>query len=168
LGPAAAPCSGLAYWVLLWTVAVLTWGASASLQAGASLTRRDAEQQLRVIGEEFQAALRSYANLRRGDLPSPAARGPKTLDELLRDPRVPGVRRHLRKLYHDPLTGQASWGLVRDRDGYIVGIYSLATGRPIRQLGPAPDLALTGAPASYQDWVFGLQESFQPAQRMGR
>ncbi len=142
---------GVAYLFLLLALAVLSVAASASLQLGAAAMRRDAEQQLLVVGSEFERALRSYANApMAGPLP-PGTRGPKTLEELLRDPRVPGVRRHLRQVPADPLTGRREWGLERDPQGFIVAVYSLAEGVPIRasEVGEAQR-------GSYRDWKFGL------------
>ncbi len=149
-------CGGLAYLGVLLLLALIALAASASLQAGTALARRDAEAHLLAIGREFQDALYSHANLPRGAAASPGLRGPRTLEELLRDPRVPGVRRHLRQVYADPLTGAREWGLVRDRDGYIVGIHSLADGRPVRQKGFDPALANFEDAEGYADWVFGF------------
>jgi hypothetical protein len=153
-------CRGWAYLSVLFLVTLLALVASASLQAGTALARRNAEQELLAIGNEFQQALRSYAG---APLESPTApelmglRGPRTLEELLRDPRAPGIRRHLRRIYADPLTGRPDWGLVRDRDGLIVGVYSLAPGRPIRQAGFDATWAHFENSESYQDWIFGLK-----------
>jgi hypothetical protein len=93
----------------------------------------------------------SYTNT----TPGQAVLGPRSLDELLRDPRVPGVRRHLRQIPHDPLTGSSDWGLLKSPDGQIIGVFSLAEGQPIKRAGFQPALAgLTDAP-NYQAWVFG-------------
>lgn len=79
---------------------------------------------------------------------------PATLDELLKDERFPGVRRHLRKVFVDPMTGKTEWGLVQV-SGRIVGIHSLSTAVPIKQAGfEGDEQAFTGA-QSYAEWVFG-------------
>ncbi len=141
---------GFAYLLLLATIAILGIASSAAVTLGAQMGRRDAEQQLMAIGAEFQQALRGYAGVPLG------ARGPRSLEELLKDPRVPGIRRHLRQLYADPLTGKAEWGLVTDSQGFIVGIHSLADGTPIKQNGFDPAQAGFEEARSYRDWVFGL------------
>lgn len=148
---------GFAYVVLLLAIALIGVTASASLSLGAAMARRDAERQLLSIGIEFQQALRSYSGV---PLVSPdvaGGRGPRTLNELLKDPRVPGIRRHLRQLYADPLTGRQEWGLIRDPQGYILGVYSLAHGQPIRRNGFEPSLASFEEAESYRQWIFGLQ-----------
>lgn len=150
---------GFAYVLLLMAVAVLALGASAALQLGAQAGRRDAEQALLSTGAEFERALYSYAGVAvaaantSGAL---AARGPRALEELLKDPRVPGVRRHLRQLYADPMTGRQEWGVVRDPAGFIIGVYSQAQGQPIKRLGFDARHAHFEEAPSYAKWVFGL------------
>lgn len=79
---------------------------------------------------------------------------PGSLEELLKDERFPGVRRHLRKVFVDPMTGKAEWGLVQV-SGRIVGIHSLSTAVPIKQAGfEGEEQAFIGA-QSYVEWVFG-------------
>lgn len=152
---------GFAYVLLLLGVAVLALGATAALQLSAQAGRRQAEQSLLFVGGEFERALYSYAGVpvtttvgtQAGAL---LARGPRTLEELLKDPRVPGVRRHLRQLYADPMTGKSEWGVVRDPAGFIIGIYSLADGQPIKQLGFDTRQAHFEEAPGYAKWVFGL------------
>ena len=148
---------GFAYVLLLAALAVIAVAATASVSLGATLARRQAERELLAIGMEFRRALHSYAGLPPGVGAPAGARGPRSLDDLLRDPRAPGVRRHLRKLYADPLTGKAEWGLVTDAQGFIVGVHSLATGRPIQRTGFDPVLASFEEADDYRQWVFGLQ-----------
>ncbi|NPC58144.1 type II secretion system protein [Caenimonas soli] len=147
---------GFAYVLLLIAIALLGLVASVSLSLGAAMARRDAERQLLAIGLELQQALRSYAGIPAGAILPAPGRGPRTLEDLLRDPRAPGIQRHLRQLYTDPLTGRADWGLVRDGQGYILGIHSMAEGQPIQRTAFAPTLAGFEEAGSYRNWVFGL------------
>jgi type II secretory pathway pseudopilin PulG len=134
--------------LLLLAVAALGIAGAAAASVGATLSRRSAERQLLAIGAEFEQALRSYAA---------AGPGPHALEDLLKDPRVPGLRRHLRQVYADPLTGRIEWGLERGPAGAIVGIYSLAPGRPIQQGGFEPKWAHFGEAQAYGQWVFGTR-----------
>lgn len=91
---------------------------------------------------------------------------PESLDELLQDNRFPGVRRHLRKVFLDPMTGKPEWGLVKV-SGRIVGIHSLSTGVPIKQAGfDAGNQHFSGA-QSYTDWVFGFADQMPLANGAG-
>jgi type II secretory pathway pseudopilin PulG len=131
-------------------LAVISLVATATLQAGAIQGRRSAEEELLQIGAEFSQALTSYA----AATPAGQKQAPSTLQDLIKDPRFPIVRRHLRKIYADPLTGTEKWGLVKGPDGGIIGIYSLSEAKPIK-IGnfdqPNENFAKK---TSYKDWIF--------------
>lgn len=153
--------SGAAYVLVLVGLAVIGVAASASLSLGGAMTRRDAETQLLAIGAEFERALESYA----AASPPGTPRGPMELEDLLRDPRTPGLRRHLRALRPDPLTGQSDWGLRRGSVGEIVGVYSQAPGHPVKRQGFGVGRMHFDEAQRYADWLFavrvGLHERVQ-------
>ena len=122
---------GFAYlWTLL-LVAMLALTLVAAADIEATAVRRDREKELLFIGRQFRLAIARYhgVNGQGGKREYPAS-----LDDLLRDDRVSSVRRHLRKLYVDPMTGKTDWGTVRVA-GRIVGVHSLSEKRPIKQDG---------------------------------
>ncbi|MEA1673187.1 hypothetical protein [Nitrospirillum sp. BR 11163] len=142
---------GFTYLGLLIILAIIGVVAAASLQAGALMQRRAAEESLLDIGSDFRAALRGYADSTPAGLP----RSPRTLQDLVRDPRYPGVRRHLRRVPPDPMGGDQPWGLVMSPDGAgIIGIYSQAPGHPIKQDGFPPAYQDFRNRDRYADWVF--------------
>jgi type II secretory pathway pseudopilin PulG len=149
-GSPARACRGFAYLSLLVVLAVLTVSAAA-VSTGHTIDRRHAEQALLVTGEELRVAIASY----RAAGGNNAMSGPKALSDLLRDSRVPGVRRHLRRIPPDPLTGVASWGVVRDPLGGIAAVYSLAPGQPVKREGFEPAQAGFENASSYKEWQFG-------------
>ncbi len=146
--------TGFAYLLLLVALAIVGVSAATALRLGAQMTRRGAEDELLAIGAEYERALASYR------MATPAGqvnRAPSSLADLLKDPRYPTLKRHLRRVYPDPLTGADSWGFVRGANGVILGVYSEAQGRPIKRTGfDASKLHFEDA-KSYRDWVFGLQ-----------
>ena len=154
---------GFAYIVLLVALAIIAMAAGNSISLGSQVARRDAELELLFTGTEFQLALRSYAGIAPAAVTPTAARGPRELADLLKDPRAAGVRRHLRQTRADPLTGRADWGVVRDPTGFITGVYSLAPGQPMKRLGFEPVLQGFDEADNYQQWVFGLPTA--PSQR---
>jgi type II secretory pathway pseudopilin PulG len=143
--------AGFAYLLLLVAIAVVGIVAASTVSIGARLARRDAELQLLVVGAEFERALQSYA----AAMPQGQSTRPTALADLLLDPRYPGVRRHLRKLYLDPMTGREGWGIVRDPQGGIVGVYSLDSSQPIKRAGFDMQYARFEGAKSYADWTFG-------------
>ena len=122
--------SGFTYLGLIIFVAIIGLVGAATLKIGALLERAAAEEELLEIGAAFSAALDSYA----AATPRGASPYPPSLAELLKDPRSPAVRRHLRKVYVDPLTGKAEWGIVYLGGGEtgVVAIHSLSTARPLK------------------------------------
>lgn len=160
--------SGLAYVLLLITVAVLGIVSASSLSIGSKIGKRDAERELLAIGAEFEQALRSYAGFSGNVAATPGGSGPRTLQELLRDPRFPALKRHLRQVYFDPLTGSNEWGIVKNTAGFIVGIYSTAGGTPIQRTGFEAGKPHFENAESYSSWVFGLPTAALPnTQRVG-
>ncbi|MES3001261.1 MAG: type II secretion system protein [Pseudomonadota bacterium] len=142
--------------LLLLAVALISIAATAAVSLGGTMARRDAELQLLAVGAEFQRALSSYAGMPPGANAEPMpGRGPRSLEDLLKDPRAPGIRRHLRQVYADPLTGKREWGLVRDSLGTITGVHSLAQGTPIKRSGFEAQWARFEEAADYGQWVFG-------------
>ncbi|WP_230028291.1 type II secretion system protein [Massilia sp. Bi118] len=129
---------GFTYVGLIVLVAIIGLVGAATLKADALLRRAAAEEELLEIGAAFSAALTSYAEATPRGQPTQ----PPSLEELLKDPRVPGVRRHLRKIFVDPITGKAEWGIVWLNKGTgingsggsgVLAVYSLSQARPLKQ-----------------------------------
>lgn len=142
--------AGFTYLALMILVATLALATSATLTLGSIAQRREAEQRLLEVGAAYRQAIASYLNS------SPAGRRsyPPALADLLKDPRYPGVRRHLRQLYPDPITGKAEWGLVPAPGGGIMGIHSLSDARAIKVAEFEAENQLFEGKVRYSEWVF--------------
>lgn len=145
---------GFIYVWLLLSVALIALGLSRAAEAYRTSLQRENEASLLAIGHEFRAAFWSYSRVSlQGRNVSPFARYPTSLSDLLEDPRMAGTRRHLRKIYVDPMTGRAEWGLVKVGDR-IVGVFSLSAREPIKQGNFDPeDLTLEGR-SKLSEWWF--------------
>lgn len=152
---------GFTYVVILVLLAVVALASALTFEIAHTSARRTAETELLAIGKEFERAFSSY--YQQGGAGGP--RFPGSLDDLTRDPRVPGIRRHLRRVYVDPLTGGA-WGVVPAPGGGIMAVYSTSQDQPfLENIGPL----LARSPASiasnaftarsYSDWRFGYDPS---------
>jgi hypothetical protein len=135
--------------VLLIAIAVVSVAAAATVRASESLQRHLAEHALLEVGEDFR---RAFVRYRQG---RPEAMCPSDLQDLLRDPRFSSPRRYLRSIPIDPLTGRATWGLVRNSAGQIAGVHSLAEGRPLKRAEFAAGLEGFASAKGYDEWVFG-------------
>jgi len=112
--------------------------------------KREKEAELLFIGHEFRRAIASFHTR----TPGSEKRYPRSLEDLLLDPRFPQTVRHLRRIYRDPMTGKYDWGLQHNENGDIVGMYSLSTEKPMKIGGfRREDEAFTGM-VRYDQWVF--------------
>lgn len=156
----ASEQSGFALMALLLIVAVSGLALAAAAQVWSTTSRRDKEDELLRIGTEFRQAIRSYA------LSSPGAQQyPQRLEDLVLDPRFPFVKRHLRRIYADPLTGEAEWGLVMAGEA-IVGVHSLASGSPLKT-ALDPDLGIAEDAQTYGEWIFAYRGDAAASQGAG-
>lgn len=142
--------TGFTYLGLMILVAVLALATSATLTLGSLVQRREAEQRLLEVGDTYRRAISSYLN----SSPTGDRRYPGSLADLLKDPRYPGVRRHLRQLYPDPITGKNDWGLVPAPGGGIMGIHSLSDDRPIKIAGFETANQAFEEKSRYSQWLF--------------
>lgn len=140
---------GFSYAAMLLAVAIVGIGLAAAGQSWSTAAQRERERELLFIGGEFRRAIRSYV------VASPGVqRYPRRLQDLLADERFPSTRRHLRRIYRDPLTGTREWGLVQAPGGAIMGVYSLSQATPFKTSGfRDQNRAFEGA-HQFSDWKF--------------
>ena len=112
--------------------------------------QREKEMELLYVGDQFRRAIQLYYD----KSPGGDKHFPKSLDDLLRDQRYPGVQRYLRKIYVDPMTGATDWGLIAAADGGIAGVHSLSQRKPIKTAGFSEADAGFAGTTRYADWQF--------------
>lgn len=144
-----AQCGFGFVWTLL-AVAALGIGLAAIGQLWSTQAQREREAELLFVGREFRAALTSYYVNSKVGTPAYPAR----LTDLLEDRRGPVLRRHLRKIYVDPITGREDWGLLRTPDGRILGVHSRSGAAPIKTGNFGPGESQFEKAETYADWRF--------------
>ena len=112
--------------------------------------KREKEQELLFVGHQMRHAL----NLYYARTPNLASRYPLSLEELLKDPRYPGVQRYLRKIFPDPITGGAQWGLIKGPSGEILGVHSLSEDEPVKKSNFSLADKNFEDRKKYSEWVF--------------
>lgn len=135
--------SGFTYLAVLFATAILTAGAGLSIEAWHTTARREREAELMHVGAQYRRAIMLYYE----SSPDGRPRYPRELKDLLKDERYPSTRRHLRKLFPDPITG-AEWVLMKAPDGGVMGIHSPSRDAPLRITTPG---------ATYADWKFAYR-----------
>ena len=146
---------GFTYLSLVILLAIMGLVGAAALKVDALLARAAAEQELLEIGAAFSAALDSYA----AATPQGKPQQPPSLQDLLKDPRFPNPRRHLRKIFVDPISGKAEWGItyVGDKLG-VIGIYSLSQAQPLKLANFDERFQNFENKQHYADWKFTAKD----------
>jgi type II secretory pathway pseudopilin PulG len=140
---------GFTYIGLLMAIALMGAALAGTGMVWHTESRRLKERELLFVGEQYRRAIASYYERSPG-----TKKFPRSVDELLRDPRYPNVQRHLRKAYADPVAGSREWGLVAGPEGGITGVHSLSEEMPIRQANFAAGQADFEGRERYSDWRF--------------
>lgn len=141
--------SGFTYLWTLFAIAFAGIGMMIGAELWATTVKRDREAELIHVGRQFREAIGRYYE----STPGGAKQYPPSLDELLKDSRFPAPRRHLRKIYSDPVTGKTDWELVRI-GGRVVGIRSRSTETPLKSAGFDLTEASFQGKEKYADWSF--------------
>ena len=111
--------------------------------------QRENEKELLFVGEEYRKAIGSYYE----SSPAAVKQFPQSLDDLLLDKRFPNTKRHIRKLYADPITRNKEWGLIKQQE-QITGIYSVSKLAPIKKFGFADQYEIFSTAVEYNEWKF--------------
>jgi len=94
-----------------------------------TIVKRSKEAELLFRGDQIRRAIQSFYEH------SPVGRPhiyPRSMQDLLRDSRYLGIRRHLRKNYTDPMTPEGEWAFIRDSKGRIKGVFSPSLATPLK------------------------------------
>lgn len=110
---------------------------------------REKEQALIAAGQEIQRAIKAYYD----NAPGTLKHYPPNLESLLEDRRYLTMKRYLRKIPRDPITGTADWGVVMAPTGGVMGVYSQSQQKPLRQVFTAEEGLPIGA-QHYSEWQF--------------
>jgi hypothetical protein len=140
---------GFTYLTVLFIVAILLGGLAMVGEMWETAAKREREADLLFVGNQYRRAIARFYE----GTPGGVKRYPRTLEELLKDPRQPGTQRFLRRLYPDPFGG-AEWGIVKAPDGGVAGVYSLSEEKPLKIANfKLRDAGFDGA-QRYADWKF--------------
>jgi hypothetical protein len=132
-------------------VAVTGIALAGASQYWSTIVQREREAELLYRGDQIRKAIASYYAAGPGD-DQPAY--PRSVEDLLRDPRYPGIRRHLRKPYTDPMHPDGEWQWVRDPSGRIKGVYSKSTLAPLKKGEFDLDYREFQKAKTYAEWRF--------------
>ena len=165
---------GFIYIWALFSVALLGLVLAGVGQVWQTKAQREKEKELLFAGDQFRKAITSYYNSAGDGM----QQLPKSLEDLLLDRRSSVPKRHLRRIFPDPMTNSYEWGLVKDsalkdpasedpaseqaedsgflskKETRITGIYSLSKKIPLKRKNFPKDYSDFSKANSYQDWKF--------------
>jgi len=151
---------GYTYIALLILIAVMSMGLAVTGEVWHTAMKREKEEQLLFVGNQFRNALTLYYL----HTPGGSGRYPLKLEDLLKDPRYPAPKRYLRKIYVDPLSNSDNWELLKGANGEILGVHSTSEEEPLKKSNfSLANQSFEGA-KKYSEWVFAIPLKFvQPA-----
>jgi len=142
---------GFTYVTVLALVAVMSLGLAIAGPKWSEAQRRDREDELLRVGQLYAQAIAAYYEASPGSL----KQYPPSLASLLQDGRFIGTRRHLRRLYTDPVSPGRPMQLIQGSDGTLRGVYSASELEPLRHAPLRFDRMAEIPPAAqYKQWAF--------------
>lgn len=113
--------------------------------------KREKEAELIFRGDQIRKAIESYYNASKSGGKNAY---PRNLESLLKDPRSLSVKKHLRKMYLDPMSKDGEWGLITVASGGIKGVYSKSNDKPLKISNFSKEYIDFEKAKSYSDWRF--------------
>ena len=149
--------NGFTYVGLLIAMTIISIMTSVIGPSWSAASRAEKEKELIWRGHQFRNAIKLYIQASNAPPEMTAAGGvpyPAELKDLLKDPRRAGVKRHLRQIYTDPMTGKDDWVLVLGDNGRIKGVHSSSDAEPLKK--DNFDLVDSDfrSKTKYSEWIF--------------
>jgi type II secretory pathway pseudopilin PulG len=152
---------GMTLFTVLFAVMVIGLMLGLAGQTWSQVMQREREEELLFRGDQYRRAIESYYAIGHGG----QGNYPRSLDDLLKDPRSLETKRHLRKLYLDPFTNEkfeliGAGGTVEGESvtaqsiGRIKGVRSTSPLAPFRQDGFPEEYAAFKGASHYNKWEF--------------
>ena len=142
--------AGFTYIAALILVAVMGAALAAIGTVWSTTQQRENERELLFVGDQFRQAIGLYYE----KSPGSVKKYPGSLGDLLKDARQLGTQRYLRRIFIDPMTRTAEWGLVQTAGSGITGVYSLSQEAPLKSGNFRPADSAFAAASKYGDWQF--------------
>ncbi len=112
------------------------------------IIKREKEKELMFRGDRFRRAIESYYKS------AQKKKYPRELKLLLKDDRYPVIKKHIRRLYKEPMTKNGDWELLRDPSGGIKGVRSKSKDKPLKTAGFNQIYKNFENSKKYSEWAF--------------
>ncbi|HXV22266.1 MAG TPA: hypothetical protein VD811_14875, partial [Desulfuromonadales bacterium] len=161
---------GATLMVVLLMMVVMGLAAGMAGNTWKNVMEREREEELLFRGNQYRRAIESYNKIASAGT---QAAYPRSIEDLLKDPRSLQTQRHLREKYKDPVTGE-DFELIQQGGGItglpgavqslagIRGVYSKSSLEPFKKTGFREPYEDFNGAGTYSDWKFVFVSS-QPA-----
>ena len=154
---------GFTFLGVLFLIAVMGAALAGVGQLWSVSSQRAKEKELMWVGTQYARALRSYYRSSPGTVAYP-----RHLEELLEDRRFVVPKRHIRRLYPDPMTGSEDWGLIMSFGEGITGVYSRSDRHAMKRSNFPPRWQAFEGLKRVSDWQFVADDAFADSQSAPR
>ncbi len=135
---------GFTYIGLLAIIVIIGISLGATGKYWSNVMLRDKEEELLFRGDQYRLAIERYYTALPG-----RQMYPQSIDELLKDPRSPTMKRHLRQKYKDPITG-ADFEEIKDPiTKRILGVRSTSNKESLKQAEFPPTVLVPISAGTY-------------------
>jgi type II secretory pathway pseudopilin PulG len=143
--------SGFSYLGVLILVAVMSVALIGTGRYWSTIIKRELEAELLFRGGEIRDAIASYYD----NPPNGQNKTyPRHFSDLLKDPRYPNIKRHLRKRYSEPMSHGGDWVYILDATQRIKGVHSAHEGIPLKKGNFPEEYNSFETADTYADWKF--------------
>jgi type II secretory pathway pseudopilin PulG len=142
---------GFTYISALVFVAVMGITLSTAGGLWSAVMKREREQELLFRGDQILRAIDSYYKQTPGNR---LREYPRSMQDLLKDPRFPSIKRHLRRTFQNPISKDGNWEYILDRKGCIKGVFAKSQEQPNKKGRFPAGYELFEKAAFYSDWKF--------------
>lgn len=138
---------GMTLFTVLFAIMVIGLMLGLTGQTWSQVMQREREEELLFRGDQYRRAIESYYATGHGGQGS----YPRSLEDLLKDPRSLATKRHLRKIYLDPFTNEKFEliGAGGNVEGESVTVQSLGRIKGVRSTSPLAPFRQDGFPEEY-------------------
>ncbi len=141
---------GFTYMSVLLLIIVSGIALTSASRSWRVIMQREREKELLFRGDCIKKAIESY--YKAGE--AKKVTYPSRLKDLLKDPRFPTIRRHIRKIYADPLSESGEWELILGKGNRIKGVYSKSKATPLKTGDFLDKYKEFEEAKKYSDWKF--------------
>lgn len=140
---------GFTFLAVMFSMVLIGTVIGAAAQKWETVARREKEEELLFRGLAIKRAIDLFYRTSRAGF----AQYPRSLEELIKDPGSPAIRRYLRKIYPDPMT-EGEWVLIKDANGRVKGVRSGSDEAPLKTANFPEELKAFEGKTKYSEWIF--------------